>query len=304
MSWWPSEKISSSADSRIDAGVKDEGDATIAENAFFGRSLSIENASGSSILVSLDGEIYMPSGNVTVAAGSAGRIYLGPESLIDVSGYNPLKEATDKSYTVQLNSEQLRDEFLQKNGELLQETVSFLLHEGVSIGNISTNLDARTLTAEEYALTGGTVTLSAGTDGDVIMASGAAIDISGGTIHYNGGWVETTKLVASDGTVYDISDAPDYLTYTDVINPGDGNYPHLYRTYLNAHDEGYDAGTLTVTAGQAVFNGQLKADVTVGLFQVNRLNPVDDLGYETVIGTAAPKAGYIYIGEPSGRRLL
>ncbi len=66
------------------------------------------------------------------------------------------------------------------------------------------------------------------------IADGAAIDISGGGITYEAGRVGTSMLVDSHGDVHDISEAPDHLEYTAVINSSDKEYSSIYRRrFLN-----------------------------------------------------------------------
>ncbi len=66
-------------------------------------------------------------------------------------------------------------------------------------------------------------------NGDIIVSDSAEIDISGGGVLYDSGYLQTTKLLAPDRKIYDISDAPDNLTDYRVLtrqtfsNPKYGN---------------------------------------------------------------------------------
>ena len=312
-----SKKVITGENSTINSSLKKLENPTVAEVFAEGREIdiSIENESesdGSWSGVALYGDIIFPSGDMTIDAGDGGRIYLAPGSSIDLSGSwvdkNASeavlsavgKSASDVVLSAQLNSLELRDEFLQKNSILKGETIYFLLHEGVSIGNISDHLDSRTLSVWEQSMEGGTLTLEAG-QGDIIVDNGATIDISGGGIHYAGGYVQTTKLV-SDGVVYDIADAPDTLVYDSLINYGE-NFSETYTDYVSEHTEGYDAGTLSMSAKQIVYEGNLDASVVQGYYQVNLTDPVDSLGYQTVVGTKIPSGGTLEIGNTSAPSL-
>ena len=294
-----SKKVITGENSTINSSLKELENPTVAEVFAGGREINISindevESDGSWSGVALYGDIIFPSGEMTIDAGDGGRIYLAPGSSIDLSGSWVEKSASDAVLSAQLNSLELRDEFLQKNSILSGETIYFLLHEGVSIGNISDHLDSRTLSVWEQSMEGGTLTLEAG-QGDIIVDSNATIDISGGGIHYAGGYVQTTKLV-SDGVVYDISDAPETLVYDSLINYGE-NFSETYTDYISEHTEGYDAGTLSMSAKQIFYEGNLDASVVQGYYQVNLTDPVDSLGYQTSIGTKIPSGGTLIIGD-------
>ena len=285
-----SEKIITGPNSTINMGVEEINDDELVETPFSGRELTLESAEDDTgILICHYGDITMPAGDVTMDAGDGGRVYLGPGSSIDVSGSWSTKSIDGLVASIQLNSIELRDDFLQKNGSLKGETVYYLLNEGISFGNISQALESRILSALEESAAGGTVTLSAGS-GDIIVDQGASIDISGGGVTYNGGWVTTTKLVYN-GAVYDISDAPDYLDYDQVIYDED-----RYSEYIGTFKEGADAGTLSLVARQIAYEGSLAASATQGTYQVNETTPTDALGYITSIGTVIPSGGTLVIG--------
>ncbi|MCM2286022.1 MAG: filamentous hemagglutinin family protein [Desulfobacula sp.] len=294
-----SEKVATGKNSRIDSGVKELGEDLVVANPFKDRELKIgkpvdtPDKTWDPILVALSGKIDFPSGDLSIKAGNGGRIYLAPGSSIDVSGSWAEKTAADMVLSAQMNSLELRDEFLQKNGILQGKTIYFLLNEGISIGNISSHLDSRTLSALEHSSSGGTVSLAAGT-GDIIVDQGASIDISGGGMDYAAGYVQTTKLV-SEGRIYDIADAPDWLTYDRIINYDD-NFSKKQKTYIPKHTEGADAGKLTLVAQKIAYEGTLNGSAVQGRYQVNAAEPVDALGYKKSVGTKIPVAGTLDIG--------
>ncbi len=296
-----SKKVITGENSTINSSLKELENPSLSDIFAKGREIDIriENETESDESwagVALYGDIIFPSGEMSIDAGDGGRIYLAPGSSIDLSGSWVEKSASDAVLSAQLNSLELRDEFLQKNSILTGETIYFLLHEGVSIGNISAHLDSRTLSVWEQSMEGGTLYLEAG-QGDIIVDSGATIDISGGGIHYAGGYVQTTKLV-SDSVVYDIADAPDTLVYDSLINYGN-NFSETYTDYLAEHTQGADAGLLSMKAKQILYEGNLDASAVRGYYQVNLTDPVDSLGYKKSVGTAIPTGGTFLVGyEP------
>jgi len=104
--------------------------------------------------------------------------------------------------------------------------------------------------------------------------------------------INTTKLL-SGGKIYDISNAPLYLTYDKIVG-GLG-------TYVQAHTQGGDAGTLDLIAGTIVLDGQLKGSATRGVFQ-NAWTAVDFTSGSPYLlsvarGLEIPRNGTLIIGK-------
>src|SRR3546814_2879348 len=57
----------------------------------------------------------------------------------------------------------------------------------------------------EWAAVGGTITLAGN---EVVAERGAVFDISGGTIDYQAGLIQSTRVMGEDGRMYDIRNAP------------------------------------------------------------------------------------------------
>jgi filamentous hemagglutinin family protein len=276
----------------------DEDDNITTDDPFAHRELTISTLDEEvyAIDIELAGDITMPSGKLDIYAGEGGNIYIQDGADIDLSGCWSTKDTEDQVISATLNSEELRDEQEQQGGALQGETIYFLLRKGTNIGNVSNYITSRSQSAYEQASKGGDLNLYAG-NGTVTIADGAGIDISGGGITYEAGFVETSILVDSDGDVHDISEAPDYLEYTDVINSGDKEYIDRYRQRVPEYSVGESAGTLKINASRAVFEGRLRAGATVGLYQVNAEELTDDLGYQKTDETAIPVFGTLTIGS-------
>src|SRR5262249_13654413 len=130
----------------------------------------------------------------------------------------------------------------------------------------------------EKSTSGGDVSLL--TPGDVIIRSGALIDVSGGGYRYNSGRVQSTRLT-SNGVTYDIGTAPEELRY-DALLPGDGwvvtdskwGTTQTFFSALNslpplrpALTEGKAAGSITLDGASVVINGELRANTVAGARQ-------------------------------------
>ena len=176
-------------------------------------------------------------GNITMVA--ADRVYLEKGSTIDVSGLWINKSASENVVTIQLNSNELRDEFIQKNGTLKGKTITVDPHLGSSIGDIS----------GAY--------MSAGEDG-----AGAQPECGNdhGTVpirrcdrerwrddRFSRGRNPLCRRRSSHyqllalNRIFDISDAPSSLHYDVVINPNSGSA--LTVKHVDSYDEGYNAGS-------------------------------------------------------------
>jgi filamentous hemagglutinin family protein len=261
------------------------------------------------------GQISAPSGLVTMNA--VDRIYLESGSSIDVSGLWVYRTGNEGLLEVQMNSSNLRDEFMQKGGVLQGQTITMSSLYGSSIGDVSGAFSSEALTAVERHTEGGTITLNTAgktfteATGDIIVKDGATIDFSGGGFRYGAGSVDVTTLV-SGNTVYDISTADPQLHYDailnlqTVVNQRFGTV-EVYRginygganpvmNYVQQHVVGSDAGSLSLYGTQIVLNGTLLGHVEKGLLQTLTAEPTSEEGTQTKSGYVEPIAGKLYIG--------
>src|SRR5262249_25135996 len=120
---------------------------------------------------------------------------------------------------------------------------------------------------------GGTLTLGGGTGSplqDALVASGATINISGGSINFTGARANTTQLASSDGRVFDIGAADPFITYNGfpgcpVAHPRCG----IRETYINpllsnsryksSFTDGVSAGAVSIAAINPIFEGDIVA---------------------------------------------
>lgn len=236
-------------------------------------------------VISIDGSIVAHGGEVTATAAfnptltasaatassvvDAARIYLGENALIDVSGVDAIAPMSRHQLEIQLFSEQLKDTPILRDGPLFGETIFVDARKGTALTDIDPFLALKGKTIAERMSAGGTVTLDA-TRGDVLTANGAVVDVSGGSVTYEAGFVKESSLVYNGKTIV-ISAAERNTPYqgvTDsfsVINEkwnvirnwklnGGGN-----GTYFKQYTDGSDAGTVNVTASHAVLDAEFKA---------------------------------------------
>ncbi len=236
------------------------------------------------------GLIYAPSGEVLMR--SSGDITLGDQSLIDVAGLWSNRSADALWFTQEMNSAQLKDDHLQKDGIFYRHEVTVNELFGSTIGDFADTYANAEMTSRQKASRGGSVSLRA-LGGHIDIRQGAKIDISGGG-HFNAGSAGSMTKVVYGNKVINISEAPAELSYeyfvdyyektheryrvTDVFKGiyYGGNLP-LY-DYLGAHKEGHDAGSLEIIAKSFSFNGYLLAGIEIGPYQSYGFSAFDQNG--------------------------
>lgn len=282
----------------------------------------------------LNGSIVAPTGQVTLNANN--NVTMTPTSSIDVSGVvATLPSPVISSF--ELNSIELRDDYVQKGGVLQGQDITTTVVAGSSIGDLSQAI----LTMDRTALArciGGAITQNSDgsyrvqtgninvtvANGNINVQQGAVLNFSGGLINYSGGLVNTTELL-SGTTIYDISNAPASIQYNQIMGQyekiynGFGiaeSYTGLYyggssplKTYVNGYTQAGDAGELTLTASNVVLAGTVNGSAkTPGAYQTQNTWPTSLIGTPTPTaataltvdsGLEAPRAGTLTIGNTS-----
>ncbi len=225
--------------------------------------------------------LYLKNPNVT---GFRGRIDLESGSRIDVSGTKNVQVAMARNVAnVSVQSFNLRDAPYQRGGVLQGQTVQ------VDIRNLPTIVDASSALAsikrgiDERLGTGGIINLV--TAGDTVVNSGAVIDISGGSVSYQSGYINTTQLLTSTGRIVDIGKADPNLQYTSIF----GVVTELHQKwgvtttwnildqigagrFEQGYTEGKAGGALNIASPLTLWDGQLIAGSVSGINQ--RSQPV------------------------------
>lgn len=341
--------INSSGEALVDTeALRDDGEPFGAEVTFGGLSTSEgppSEAEGaykyrdSVDIIDHHGKIIARSGEVNMYADRW--IYLEGGSSIDVSGVWASRSGDSNEIEAQLNSFQLRDEDAQQGGSLQGKTISFNALLGSNMGDVSGYLSAEEKTAVESATKGGKINLWVGVDeneeqvnseineysnGDVIVSDSAEINFSGGGVLYDSGYLQTTKLLAPDGKIYDISEAPDNisdyrtLTLQTLSNPKYGNTTlsglyyggatSLY-SYVGPYIQGSDAGSLSLIGPTVTLNGILNGLAVNGPYQTEEDDPTYEYDDDSVVAVGRAKAvkGILTVGNrsssyPSGRHRI
>ncbi len=240
--------------------------------------------------------IGVPGGKVSITAKTyqtdefgnnkkEGRIVLDSGASIDVSGSKTITAPVSRNVVeVPVQSYELRNSPYQQGGVLKGQTVRVDIRDKIfkdnkGIVDISGGLARIERGIDERLGNGGTVNLTA--NDYVAFNKGASINISGGIINYQSGFINTTKLITDYGAIVDIADADPRQHYkgiygvyteshdkwgiTDVWQTGglgEGRFEQAYQ-------QGLDAGKLSITAPAVSWNGDLVANAASGLYQRN-----------------------------------
>ena len=210
------------------------------------------------------------------ALGHSGRIYVEKDALIDVSGTKGVAVAMARNVgQISVQSFELRDAPLQRTGVLKGETVSVDLRKPTSIIDTSGALARITRGIDERLGVGGQINVTA--SGDVIINDGANVDISGGSINYQDGYINTTKLINDFGRVVDISAADSNEHYAAIFGVVTENHAKWgVSTVWNILDqfgqgqfqqgyvEGKAAGVIDIKTPLLAWNGNLSAGTRIG----------------------------------------
>ncbi|ULU23256.1 filamentous hemagglutinin N-terminal domain-containing protein [Dyella terrae] len=226
---------------------------------------------------------------------TAGRIYMDNGAVVDVSGLanvnlpiSALLVTVPRIGQNELaNSPLLRNSFLytQKN-VLIDSTQSGTRADGLDwvgspILNVSGYVQNMPRDITQMMTKGGDVTLKGN---EVIIRNGAQLNLDGGYIAYQAGWVTTPNLLGANGRIYNISNADPNMNYVgfagnfavDHARWGiTENYNNPLLAGVGRWDPGYivgsDAGSLSVSSGSAlVMDGEITAQAFAGRDQVGQ----------------------------------
>ncbi|NWB83889.1 filamentous haemagglutinin family protein [Pseudomonas gingeri] len=274
------------------------------------------------------GTVDFQNGSLTLATGGQVAVSAGQRSLvrdgsiIDVSGAVGVKVAMEaNSIKVNVQGNELRDASGNRDaGKLSSSDVWVDVRDLVYVPagtdgyptarwytaggllEVSGYLGTQGHGVGEWMAQGGTLTF---TGKDVVTQQGAQINLSGGTLDVQSGYIKQTWLTGSDGRLYELSSAPGDLLYTGVykgfadtsVRWGQTDYYYNpliapRQRYELGYTVGRDAGNLVISTGSAVLEGQVIGDVYQGPQQNQAANPTLD-GYQQSQTAVARRAQLI-----------
>jgi filamentous hemagglutinin len=259
--------------------------------------------------VALEGSasIHAPSANVNVyAAGDpyqlesqpgkpvadGGSIYLDKSSSIDVAGLSNVSvPVTRNLLQVTLETNDLQNDPLLRDGFLHGTTVTVNVSDPPTLFDITPYENNIGLNISQLSSTGGSIVLNA--TNQVITRSGSTLNVSGGSTAYQGAYgPSTTDLIASNGQVYNIANAPSDLQYVGVASGYSSTDPTWgvttkgnAQTYYPSYLQGADAGSIEVESQQVYLRGSLLGNTVEGPYQ--RTQATSPEGGKLILGCSS-----------------
>lgn len=237
------------------------------QSALFGTSASL-NKDNSSIVVE-DGALISAAGLRDVAL---------PMSRNQLSG--------------RLFANELADSPVQRGGVLYRNEISADARSLVKVANVTGFYNLVGRTAEEISTKAGTVKIQA--QGSAVVADGAKIDVSGGSVRYEAGSL-TSSLLRKGNTLVRLEDAQAGVKYDELISGTGLGASSQQASYV----EGKDGGEFQLFAPQFyVGEGTLKGDVVVGPYQrAGQVSAKVDLAKRPdLYGTVRPLGARLTLG--------
>ncbi|HTY48690.1 MAG TPA: filamentous hemagglutinin family protein [Steroidobacteraceae bacterium] len=238
------------------------------------------------------GTINAPGGNLNVLAAanpsegvqslgnSAAQIRVNAGTSIDLAGSDATLPMSANLLTLQLLGNELEDDPDQRSGALHGDTIVVDVRDGkppiISDSSWSSALQAIDETIQQRTAAGGNASFTS--EGDVVVANGASINVSGGAWTYQPGITQTSELIGANGQNYNIETASPLNTYTGVLNPTytqsysgfgvqvTGTTPGLAQSNPG-YVQGFSAGTVTLAAPAVLMQGTLTGTAVNGMYQ-------------------------------------
>ncbi len=246
------------------------------------------------------GTVDFQNGSITLATGGQVAVSASQRSLVrdgammDVSGAIGVKVAMEaNNIKINVQGNEQRDAPVNRDGgQLINNDVWVDLRDLVFVPagtngyatdrwytaggllEVGGYLGTQGHSIGEWMAQGGTVTF---TGKDVVTQQGAQINLSGGTVDVQAGYIRQTWLKGPDGQLYELSKAPGDILYSGIYKGFEDTSTRWGRTdyYYNplvaqqsrfeaGYTVGRDAGKLVVGTRNAVLEGQLVSDVFQG----------------------------------------
>ncbi|MHC8367505.1 filamentous hemagglutinin family protein [Pseudomonas sp. ZT5P21] len=294
------------------SGVADRGDQS-----------RVEIVSGGGVDFQKGSITLATGGQVAVSAG--GRSLVRDGAVIDVSGAIGVKVAMEANgIKINIQGNEQRDAPVNRDGGLLNNSDVWVDRRDLVFVPAGTNgyatdrwytgggllevggyLGTQSHSAGEWMAQGGTVTF---TGNDVVTQQNAQINLSGGTLDVQSGYIRQSWLRGPNGRLYELSRAPGDILYSGFYNGYEdssqrwGQTSYYYNPLIaprQRYEQGYtvgrDAGKLVVATRSAVLEGQIVGDVFKGERQTQAPNINLD-GYQQT-QTAMARRAQLLVGN-------
>jgi filamentous hemagglutinin family protein len=219
-----------------------------------------------------------PTQGVATDGNPNARLRIDAGTTIDLSGSQASLPMSANLVSAQLRASELADDPTQRNGPLHGLTVYVDVRDPppATLANVSGEIAAVPETIAQRTENGGNAIFQS--EGDIVFASGASLNVSGGATTYAGGVLQTSYLVGANGQLYPIATASPLQSYVGVVNP---TFTETFNKWgvqdvlptpgLSSYQPGYvqgaPAGTVQFAAPTLVLQGNLAGNAVNGLYQ-------------------------------------
>ncbi|MGX1175296.1 filamentous hemagglutinin family protein [Pseudomonas sp. R151218B TE3479] len=291
----------------------------------------VDRSDQSRVEIVSGGSVDFQNGSITLATGgqvavsAAGRSLVRDGAVIDVSGAIGVKVAMESnSIKVNVQGNEQRDAPINREGGKLTNNdvwvdVRDLVYVPAGTNGYATDrwytaggllevggyLGTRGHSVGEWAAQGGTLTF---TGNDVVTQQAAQLNLSGGTLDVQSGYLRQSWLKGANGRLYELSKAPGDILYTGIYKGYEdhsqrwGQTDYYYNPLIAPRERfeagytvGRDAGKLVVSTRNAVLEGQIVGEVYQGERQTQAPNLNLD-GYQQSQNAVARRA-QLWVGS-------
>jgi len=277
------------------------------------------------------GSVDFQNGSITLATGGQVAVSAGVRSLvrdgavIDVSGAIGVKVAMEaNNIKINIQGNEQRDAPINRDGGVLNNSDVWVdlrdlvfvpagtngyatdrWYTGGGLLEVGGYLGTQNHSAGEWMAQGGTLTF---TGNDVVTQQNAQINLSGGTLDVQSGYIRQSWLRGPNGRLYELSRAPGDILYSGLYNGYEdsserwGQTSYYYspliapkQRYEQGYTVGRDAGKLVIATNSAVLEGQIVGEVFKGDRQTQAPNINLD-GYQQS-QTAVARRAQLLVGN-------
>ena len=251
----------------------------------------------SRVEISTGGEAVFQGGSQTIAQGgqiavvAMKRTTIDSGALLDVSGVQDVvMDMASNNLKINVRPFDMRDSAQNREGDGIRSTDVWidvrdlvlmpsgtgghvgdryytpggLLEVGGHLGNTAHGIG-------EWTSVGGTININSA---EIVVKDGAVLDVSGGSMRYAGGYMQSTRMMGSDGRMYDLGQAPAGVKMLSIGDAFVRNHDRWGEAYSEVYgrplfsggrsarwEDGYtvgrDAGVITLSAPTVLMQGQI-----------------------------------------------
>lgn len=231
--------------------------------------------------------------NVSSNSNSAQAVLLAPGATIDVAGLeNVVLPAHYNFISFQPRSE-FADMPLQRTGLLYGEELWIDIRNsgtysdgtrwvGTPLANASDYVSNVGRSIYQLVTAGGSVSLktdlTTNNGGGSVQTAGSVINVAGGSVRFEAGMVNSTRLLGADGRIYNMANADPNMTYVGIAGQFTREHARWGVTetwstgtqvYSPGYTEGRDAGSVNVTTLNPMLAGTIYFGSVAGERQIN-----------------------------------